>query len=382
MPFTQRGAPRRPRGNNSGVSEKRAETNRKSQQAFRERRRELIANLETRVGQLQEEKVHSRTIMAQLQQQLLVLECENAVLKQAAHTGQYMETNSAGVGISSLSSPYSDLSSLSMMGLLPAACGVDEMRVTNNAGSLYRVATPVLNSSTSVLSPTISNWNAISNPSDSIADKYANLVVTFLESIKSQLRESIPSLQSCEALDKFADLFQRQALESDFEATKLNIIKISNLWFVILDHIAIPDRPRAIEILRIALELKYNHVEHLKRQLELEGGDAVVEAKAATKNFSEGANVFRVGVSHIPSLQTPEAAAIVEELCDGFLILRDQTDASKKRELIMRLMLLQSRLNSMCQTDEDRNHLALVIDIGRERNKEEVNQMFSSLSVS
>ncbi|KAJ3006471.1 UNVERIFIED_CONTAM: hypothetical protein HDU68_004040 [Siphonaria sp. JEL0065] len=195
---------------------------------------------------------------------------------------------------------------------------------------------------------------------------------------KTRLCNTVPILASCAAVDSYFELIKTQETETNLEYIKTNHIKTSKVWFDILDHCEIRDRPKVIQVMQPLIGTDHQHIVHFQEHISDFVGQQPPEHK-----HKETVNVdcFRNGISHIPSLRTLEASLAVEELCDGFLHLINVTNVKEVREGLLRVKLLLGRLYEMCKGDEDRDFLTLAIDIGRERNKSLVIKLFNSVSL-
>ncbi|KAJ3286047.1 hypothetical protein HDU79_006798, partial [Rhizoclosmatium sp. JEL0117] len=140
-----------------------------------------------------------------------------------------------------------------------------------------------------------------------------------------QLKQ-IPGLESWPPVDDFFNALMLQSTEHDPERLKSLLIRISELWYRVLDPCPVRDRPRVIEILVSVWDYGGDRVFGAMGQIVR---DAAVLAKRKRCGDNMGkkhpslagvnVNVFRDGVATIPGLmQKDGVAGLVNEICDLF----------------------------------------------------------------
>ncbi|KAI9334776.1 hypothetical protein BDR26DRAFT_936850 [Obelidium mucronatum] len=337
--------------NSKSISVKRQEQNRRAQQAYRQRREDQIAQLQLKITNLETERRRTNGLIQSLQQKVQLLETENGALRQglvvvfpqtpddsvgssaSGHGGTTAATTTAG----------SSTESLSQAG---RSNGERYLPIDTLFGNIPGWSQDSLEADLGVglPDPATGSWGTIFSR---FPIATASLPVPEFDETKSLLRNTLPALASCRAVDLFFELLKKQVAEIEVEVIKTNIVETSILWFQILDGVEIRDRLKVIEIMRTVNEWRATQVERIKYLVENETMDG--KSKDTEKRWNDlvvvNVQLFRIAVSHIASLKTPEAVLIVEELCELFLNILCLKEKEDRRNLFVKLTSLHGKLS-------------------------------------
>ncbi|KAJ3016373.1 UNVERIFIED_CONTAM: hypothetical protein HDU68_012244 [Siphonaria sp. JEL0065] len=279
---------------------RRIEQNRRAQQAHRQRRQEFLNGLHNQVQGLELMNRRAKETVAFLQNRLLSLERENTMLRQlvpARNLALYWDNMLTGFGNLNWQPPLSVPATAPM----PLQLLQQPHVVLSNRMHLPRTVVDQSPITPLAFSPSIAAS----------------------DDTKSRLRITVPNLGSCAAVDSYFEFIKTQETETNLESVKTNHIKTSQVWFDILDHCEIRDRPKVIQVMQPLIDMDHQHIVRIQEHIS-----DFVGQQPAEHEHKETVIVdcFRNGISHIPSLRTLEASLAVEELCDGFLVSNTPSD--------------------------------------------------------
>ncbi|KAJ3016374.1 UNVERIFIED_CONTAM: hypothetical protein HDU68_012245 [Siphonaria sp. JEL0065] len=334
---------------NQNANSKRAEQNRRAQQAYRQRKEALVTDLQNQVAQLKESSQKAKNLVVTLKQKVADLEYENAVLKDALASNVSSPPLSQAASSASIANPASmvldlfnqipdwDWLSLYLANIpphpLPSEDGSDQTLQQQTADT-----------------PTVTVPLPASHP----------LTMSQFNAVKLELKR-IQNLETLPAIDTFFELFVAQSRETDLERIKNEIIALADTRYKILDGCEFQDRPKAIAILQSVWDDSPEHVKRMNDVIDALG--ARQHAKRLLQPFLRmnphtihaDVSWFRVGASHIESLKNPDAVEAVNQLCDCFLQQINLVDPVEQREGFMRMMQLQNKVYSLCKNSEEMN---------------------------
>ncbi|KAJ3404844.1 hypothetical protein HDU80_002253 [Chytriomyces hyalinus] len=161
-----------------------------------------------------------------------------------------------------------------------------------------------------------------------------------IESARTALK-SLPSLSNSIWVDQLFEALQRQAVTTDSNEIKRQLLKFIRAKYAIFEDANMLDRVKAIEVIELTKKLNHQHIDHMN-------------AEALQPS------VFQTPTDADMLIQTP-----AEKLGTPHL-------ASFKN----------NRLFHLCDNDDDRNRFALSLEMARQENRAAVNNLFNDVELA
>ncbi|KAJ3032141.1 UNVERIFIED_CONTAM: DNA helicase rad5 [Siphonaria sp. JEL0065] len=193
--------------------------------------------------------------------------------------------------------------------------------------------------------------------------------------------KSIPSLSGCKHVDEIFDLFTLQSNSIDKDLIKMCGLKSMALRGKILDACSVVDRQKVIELIVIFLERNRNHVLYRNSLFEESAKSEPAPIPLSLdphREIPEESKRFRAALVSIPSLSTPEASILVDELC---ISIWSDNVKGKGKEKLLKIFAIGKKLEKLCANVQDRTKYSLVTETFRESSKKRMDVLFEEVEV-
>ncbi|KAJ3026369.1 UNVERIFIED_CONTAM: hypothetical protein HDU68_005775 [Siphonaria sp. JEL0065] len=197
-----------------------------------------------------------------------------------------------------------------------------------------------------------------------------------VESFRNELK-ALPSLKDCASVDLLMDLFIDQTQYTDAFTIRKRIFAILKHKSKILDACNILDRLKAIEIIERAKKFNQVHVDHMYSHWDDILVNPATLLEVDETNSPLQMNTFYQVIDLIPSLE--QRKDLIRDMHKLFVAMMTATDCVERVKLFFSLADIKNKVFAACNTDEDRNRLALALELGRQGNRSYVDDMFEQV---
>ncbi|KAI8839707.1 hypothetical protein BJ741DRAFT_598458, partial [Chytriomyces cf. hyalinus JEL632] len=221
-----------------------------------------------------------------------------------------------------------------------------------------------------------------------------------------QALKGLDSLVNNSDVDEMIDAFAMQTETKDPTVLQLCLIRCSKMKGRMLDACTQNDKLRAIEIMGRMRSKNQNYVDRLFAEV-IETAASQKKASSSERSHASSSStsshvprrsskpettpapqntsgqsipdrapeytIFRQACLFVPALTGH--GHLVDELIELFTMQLKLQDPIEKKEAFFRMVKVRTEMESLCQTDEDRNKLVLALELGRDRNRPHVEDM-------
>ncbi|KAJ3021038.1 UNVERIFIED_CONTAM: hypothetical protein HDU68_009850 [Siphonaria sp. JEL0065] len=394
--------------------EKRKQQNKAAQEKYRERRVAQVTELETKVAQLTaallEKGAQSSSVeVAVVRERLAQVDAENAglrklllasdakvsLLRQRLVTMMTTSTVAAAVPCPNCQSvqPLDALGSLDW--------GLDFMDIdfpdptsTNPQPRLSDLELLELLQNQQTESPASSSFASTSTAESS---SISNLQPANTTSTSTQLFGPIETESARIALktvpgisqnvDEILDVILQLSTEKKRETIQSLMVRFITLKHKLLDSCTLLDRRTVIEVMEKFKTQNHMHLSYFYKSLRSTSTTATPE-KQEKRPFTDRHKQilrqfapFKEAIKTIPSLAGSQD--LIQQLCDEFSHRLLCTDAAERDAKFVHINYIMGQLQEKCATEEDRTNFMLALELARESNKKQMDDLIqSSLAAS
>ncbi|KAI8837171.1 hypothetical protein BJ741DRAFT_166824 [Chytriomyces cf. hyalinus JEL632] len=206
-----------------------------------------------------------------------------------------------------------------------------------------------------------------------------------IESARTALK-SLPSLSNSIWVDQLFEALQRQAVTTDSNEIKRQLLKFIRAKYAIFEDANMLDRVKAIEVIELTKKLNHQHIDHMNAEALQPSvfqtptdADMLIQTpaeKLGTPHLASFKNVLHF----IPSLSGRDD--LIDAFCQLFISSSHCRDRIQRAHGFFQIVSMKNRLFHLCDNDDDRNRFALSLEMARQENRAAVNNLFNDVELA